>query len=725
MLGGTSSARPNAGAVQPGSAAFLTTRTWLEPLALILITALAALLRFWQLKTIPPGFHYDEAFEALEAWRVITQPGYHPIFFPGNFGLEPLFIYLTTLAFKLFGASPLAMRAVAAILGTLTVPALYAAVREMSKVDQRLPKTTALLAAAVLAILRWHLLFSRVGIEPILVPLFLALMLLFFWRGLRTNSLVAWILLGLLGGLSLYVYPAARLLPLVIAAIVAAIALTSPSLLRGHRRGLLIAGGIALLVCLPMGWQWARNPGLLFLRSAQVVATSPSRGNPAENLLAAIGMFSFRGDQDPRSNVPGMPALDILMTIPFCLGAGVALWRWRRPVFSSILLSGLIMLLPTALSEYAPHFRRAIGAVPAVAMLCGLGLAVMLGRRDEGPTPAQIQSPGGTTSGKPPYVPRRLRESGASPEQLAAGMNRLRWLGRAAVVGAILLGSAIFSVTAYFGRWGQSPDLYYAYDQGLWEIGQYVSGLPANDTVLVTPRPASDATLAFAWREGRPVRHFDGRHAVPIPSSDLAAGKAAEYIVIEHEDFRATRLLHEMFPEAKEVKTFKDPNGKVYARALRVQGPVSPVRRPQYPVAGTWPGVQLVGYDVNAEGVYRPGDVVYLQLWWQADDTVANDWTVFTHLLGPTKADGATVWAGRDAQPGDGSLPTTAWVAGDLILDEYQVLLPPDIPPGEYRIEIGFYDPSTGGKRVEMVNPTGQNHLIPGKVRVARPDAEG
>jgi len=109
MLGGTSSARPDAGR-KSSIGPCAPRRTWLEPLALILITALAALLRFWQLKTIPPGFHYDEAFEALEAWRVLTQPGYHPIFFPGNFGLEPLFIYLTALAFRLFGASPFTMR---------------------------------------------------------------------------------------------------------------------------------------------------------------------------------------------------------------------------------------------------------------------------------------------------------------------------------------------------------------------------------------------------------------------------------------------------------------------------------------------------------------------------------------------------------------------------------------------------------------------------------------
>src|SRR5450759_930278 len=82
---------------------------WRPALALVLITALAAAFRFWKLDSIPPGFHYDEAYEAGEAWRVITQPGYHPIFFPGNFGVEPMFIYLTALAFRLFGPAPVGL----------------------------------------------------------------------------------------------------------------------------------------------------------------------------------------------------------------------------------------------------------------------------------------------------------------------------------------------------------------------------------------------------------------------------------------------------------------------------------------------------------------------------------------------------------------------------------------------------------------------------------------
>ena len=59
MLGGPSGVRPPEPAVSPGGSTTGPARPWIEPLALILITALAAFLRFWQLDTIPPGFHYD------------------------------------------------------------------------------------------------------------------------------------------------------------------------------------------------------------------------------------------------------------------------------------------------------------------------------------------------------------------------------------------------------------------------------------------------------------------------------------------------------------------------------------------------------------------------------------------------------------------------------------------------------------------------------------------
>jgi hypothetical protein len=710
---------------------------WLIFAGLLLITVLAAFLRFWQLDRIPPGFHYDEAYEALEAGRVLTQPGYHPIFFPGNFGVEPMFIYLTSLAFRLFGASPEVMRGVAALIGTLTVPALYALARELARADERMPAALPLLAAAALAIMRWHVFFSRVGIEPVLVPFLLTLMLWAFWRALRTNGLGAWIAFGAMAGLGAYTYPAGRLLPVIALGLglwalaqrrrgageqgsrgaevqgcrgageqgsrgAKAPRSSAPPFLRPSAP-LLLAGIVALAVMAPLALSWLQHPDQLLLRSSQI-AVGPAgavAGTPLSNLLPTLGMFNVRGDPDPRNNLPGMPALDWLMSIPFLIGLGVTLWRWRRPAFGMLLLVGAVMLVPTIFSEYAPHFRRALGAAPIVALLCGLGLAVILGRRAGGPAT------------RPDEVPERLRDTGVAPEELAADMDRLRWVGRVIIVAAILLGSLIYTISAYFIRWGNSQAIYYAYDQGLWEIGQYVLSLPPDEAVYITPRPATDMTLAFAWRDGRPVRHFDGRHAfVATP-----AGGPATYIVIDHEDFRGGGLLQQIYPGAVETKTFRDRAGQVYARAFRVDAEAQPARQPEFPTEGSWPGIDLIGYDLD-RAEYRPGDVVYLQLWWRATNKPTTDWTVFTHLLGPAKADGSILWTGRDARPGDGSAPTTAWAPGDLILDEYQLQLPADTPPGDYAIEVGLYDPAAGGARAIMTSPTGQDHLILGTVRV-------
>jgi hypothetical protein len=353
------------------------------------------------------------------------------------------------------------------------------------------------------------------------------------------------------------------------------------------------------------------------------------------------------------------------------------------------------------LSEYAPHFRRAVGATPVVAVLCGAGLAVILGGRAE----ADAAAP----------VPWRVAAAGGDPAETAAEMQRLQRLGRQIVVAAILIGSTILSVTGYFGRWARDPALFYAYDEGLWQIGGYALNLADGEPVLVSPRPASDMTLAFAWREGSPARHFDGRHALLVPGAALA-GAAANYIIVEHEDFRGAGLLQQLFPEAQEARTFTDRSGEVYARVFRTPPGAELGRTPMQPVSARWPDIELIGYDLN-QSDYRPGDTVYLQLWWRATGQPETDWTVFTHVIGGPESNGG-VLSGKDARPGQGSIPTTNWQAGDLILDEYQIALPEDLPPGEYGVEVGLYNPAAGGVRAQTVEPPGQDHVILGEITV-------
>jgi hypothetical protein len=312
-------------------------------------------------------------------------------------------------------------------------------------------------------------------------------------------------------------------------------------------------------------------------------------------------------------------------------------------------------------------------------------------------------------------VPWRVQESGLEPAELAAHMDRLRWWGRVLLVAAIVVGSAIYSAVAYFDIWGGANALYYAYDQGLWEIGQYVRRLPPDEQVYLSPRPETDMTLAFAWRDGPAVRRFDGRHAFIAPG----AARAATYIIIDHEDDRGRLLLRDLYPDARDAQAFLDRNDRLYAQAFRVEDTGKLARKPQMSVTARWPGISLAGYDLD-KTTFQPGQKVFLQLWWRADAPVATDWTVFTHVLGPQKPDGSTVWAGQDGQPGQGSAPTRTWAAGDLILDEYQIQLPAAMPAGQYQIEVGLYDPNgqTGGTRLEMLEPAAQDHMMLGTIQV-------
>ena len=68
-------------------------------LLLFLVLAVAIFFRLWQQGQVPPGMNFDEAFESLEARRLLAEPGYRPVYFTGNWGIPSLEIYLTALAF--------------------------------------------------------------------------------------------------------------------------------------------------------------------------------------------------------------------------------------------------------------------------------------------------------------------------------------------------------------------------------------------------------------------------------------------------------------------------------------------------------------------------------------------------------------------------------------------------------------------------------------------------
>ena len=97
--------------------------------------------------------------------------------------------------------------------------------------------------------------------------------------------------------------------------------------------------------------------------------------------------------------------------------------------------------------------------------------------------------------------------------------------------------------------------------------------------------------------------------------------------------------------------------------------------------------IELLGYDLAAPQPLKPNDAVRLTLYWRALHSMDTSYTVFTHLI---NADN-NIFGQRDKLPLDGARPTTSWAAGEIFTDVYEFTVAPDAPPGNYKIEIGFY----------------------------------
>jgi hypothetical protein len=114
----------------------------------------------------------------------------------------------------------------------------------------------------------------------------------------------------------------------------------------------------------------------------------------------------------------------------------------------------------------------------------------------------------------------------------------------------------------------------------------------------------------------------------------------------------------------------------------------------------------------------QPGGIVYLTLYWQAQEPVAQKYKVFTHLLGEVYNINSDnfLWGQQDNEPVNNTRPTTTWRSGEVIVDSYAIPIDAQAPAGSYQIEIGLYDPATG---VRLLLQADGDHLVLTSVKVS------
>ncbi|MCD6553299.1 MAG: glycosyltransferase family 39 protein [Anaerolineae bacterium] len=632
---------------------------------LIGIIILAAFLRLYHIHELPPGCNYDQSAYGVDALRIVRGEEY-PIFFESNFGREPLFSYLVAACFLVIGVGPTAIRVASALVGILTVPAAYLLAQELFSEEDGWARWGGLLAAFGMAISYWDLTFSRMGLRAILVPLCETMTFYLTWRGLRTGSRRVYVGAGIFLGLSLYTYQAARAVPILVLLMVLYHVVLARLSLRRHLLNLILLFAVGLLVFAPLGLYFLRHPGSASLRIGQtlVVGTGEEKVSEEARTLATklvenLLMFNVRGEDDPRYNLAGRPALNLFLSALFLMGLGVSLLRLRRPLYPFLLTWLAVMLAPAVLAKYGSNFKRAIGDTPAVALLVTAGALWLW---------SAIQQ-----------VTARLS---------LLWRHRLRTSAALVLIGGFAL-SGLLVYRDYFLVWGRDPTLFTRMEAGQAAIGEYVGQLPPDEQIYLSPVPADHQSVVFASGIRPGMKAFNGRRALVLPASPA---RNVTYIIVPGEDKTSLDRLAAAYPTGSIVAKGPDQYGAPYFLAFRVPAGTAAQISPQYPRQATWEGqIRLLGYDLDTT-TYPAGGKMDLTLYWQDLAPMRLSYTVFTHLLGPyNPATSGPLWAQDDSEPGWRSYPTTLWSPGEIILDRHTLDIPANAPPGAYQIEIGWY----------------------------------
>jgi len=111
--------------------------------------------------------------------------------------------------------------------------------------------------------------------------------------------------------------------------------------------------------------------------------------------------------------------------------------------------------------------------------------------------------------------------------------------------------------------------------------------------------------------------------------------------------------------------------------------------------------------------IWQPDQTIHVKLWWLATAPPNVDYKMSLKLWSPT---GELAAQGRDEWPGGTLYRATAWPTGQPVYHPTQVILPPDLPPGEYWLNVELYYPDTVTPLARLDN--GEYALTLGPIKV-------
>ena len=701
---------------------------------LVVILIIAAWFRFYQLGSIPPGFTHDEAGHGHDA--IAIAHGARPLYETVGYGREPLYDYVVAWVMPIFGENYLTLRIVSALAGLLLIVVMHFWVRRAFDVP------TAIATSAFLATSFWAVMVSRHALRSALLPMLFAASIFFMWQAVRPyarpqtiqrrwpmiSRLVSYVLAGLLLGLSLMTYLAARVLPMVFIAFWVYLFIFHRKIWRDNWFGVFFIIGLGLIIAWPMFNYIATTPGTE-QRLSQLSGPIDQlfAGNPREllnNAAGALGMFMFYGDNLWLYNIPGRPLLGLILGSMALVGLVVAMVRFRRMEYALALLWLIAGIFPSLITGVVASNLRSIAALPVVYLLVSIGLV-----------------------------------------EIMRGLERLIESHTLRTIPLVLLAVAVtvFSWNAYFDIWGQAHDVRVAYNNTLFEVAQELdraSDIPTDVAISsIYPNRFHDpyAMQLTLKRGDMPLRWFTGSfvdmngvpHAslifpqpagssAPCAEAPAQQVECASGVTTTHSVFTSTLpaapagpgpnsappnynttvvvqaiapinpLFADLFQRhAKLIRSVElrpddfNPRFDVFrfdaAAALTDALKTAVVPSNTTSFAGV---VNLIGSEIHTPQV-KAGQTAEVITYWRISAPYDREAIMFTHMLSgdPTQP----VLAQQDVL----DVPSYYWLPGDAFAQVHRFTIPADARPGTYPLEVGLYTPDDQ-QRLPLLDASGK-----------------
>jgi hypothetical protein len=384
-----------------------------------------------------------------------------------------------------------------------------------------------------------------------------------------------------------------------------------------------------------------------------------------------ISHFFWLGDASTEFNLPYRPMFNPVVTALFALGLVLALWRFRNPAYTLVLLAWGIVLVPTILFDAHFPFTRMSAAQPLAFTLIGIG-----------------------------------------GDGLITAAHKIR-SGRALTIGFATAFSLLFVFNAgdtirdMFGDWPAAAETRSVYNAELRQLSRWLRAHPspiAQCTLWIEfpwDPQYHQSTARLAARDfGYPVeqgRWHDCRYSLVIPRDGQFVFAHSGLQPLE--DFLGRGLKKPWLENAQPV------DGVPGALLVDARSALQAKQEEWHRLPAAWPSeagitstaqlpidfnhaVELIGYDLKPQQV-KPGDSVRVITYWRVTGDLPADLIAFTHLYRTPNE----VMAQQDQLDVDGP----SLQPGDVFVQSHEfITVPPDTPAGEYPIGVGVYRKDSG-----------------------------